>query len=85
MNDLLERIDWTIDTIRNQEKFGLDDLNAALSRERRAKATLIETKKKLKQLNEYKDLLDRFMNIDTYEMSEKELIQEYVQLREKNK
>lgn len=52
MKDILSKIDWAIDTIRDQLKFGLSDLDAVLSRERRAKGVLIEAKEEITALKE---------------------------------
>lgn len=76
-NELLENIDWAVDTIRNQDKFGLDELEACKARERRAKGVLIDVKKHIiKLMNEidnkksaisvYRKALDEFDNDDNW-------------------
>ena len=47
-----ERIEWALNTIRDKETFGLDQLNASLSRERRAKGVLLDCKKEIQQLKQ---------------------------------
>lgn len=50
MSDILDTIEWAINTIRNKERFGLDDYGAALARERRAKGVLIDAKEEIARL-----------------------------------
>lgn len=40
----LEKIEWALDTIRNKYNFGLPDVDAGISRERRAKGVLLDCK-----------------------------------------
>ena len=42
MSDILQTIQWAEDTIENRLMFGMDDLNAALVRESRARGVLSE-------------------------------------------
>lgn len=44
-NDFLEKVDWAINTIRDQVLFGRDELGAAKSRELRAKGVLLDVRK----------------------------------------
>lgn len=50
MSGILKNIEWACDTIRNREKFGLDELNAARARERRAKGVLLDAKIEIENL-----------------------------------
>lgn len=50
MSDILEAIEWARNTIKDRLKFGLDDLNAARSRERRASGVLISCKHEIIRL-----------------------------------
>lgn len=43
-----QKIEWALDTIRHKETFGMDELNASLSRERRAKGVLLDCKETIK-------------------------------------
>lgn len=52
MSDILEKIEWALETKREKLMFGLDELNAALSRERRLFGVLLECKKEIERLNE---------------------------------
>lgn len=48
--NILDSIDWAVDTIRSKLDFGLDALTAADHRERRAKQVLLECKKEITRL-----------------------------------
>lgn len=55
-----QKIDWALDTIRHKESFGMDELSASLSRERRAKGVLLDCKETIeKQKKEIKDLKNK--------------------------
>ena len=60
-----QKIEWALDTIRHKETFGMDELNASLSRERRAKGVLLDCKKtiekqkkEIEELKEYKSMYE---------------------------
>lgn len=62
--DIIETIDWAMNTIRDRVMFGLDDLNAAYSRERRAKGALGDAKKVILQLQKKnKELTEALQSI----------------------
>jgi len=50
--DIIKHIEWACDTIRHKDRFGLPDLQAAYSRERRAKGALLEARKEIIKLRE---------------------------------
>lgn len=52
MSEIIENIDWAVNTINSRLMFGMEDapLQAAYSREGRAKGTLIECKQEIKNL-----------------------------------
>lgn len=50
MIDIKEKLLWAINTIRDKEMFGLDELNASLSRERRAKGSMLDAVKAIDEL-----------------------------------
>jgi len=54
INDLKieEKIEWAVNTIRDKETFGLDQLNASLARERRAKGVLIDCRKEIQKIKQ---------------------------------
>lgn len=59
----LEKLQWAIDTIRNQEMFGRDELGASLAREKRAKGVMLDTIKFIeeqmaKEIQETKQMLE---------------------------
>ena len=47
---MIAKLEWAIDTIREQVMFGMDDLGAAKSRERRAKGVMIDACEYIKDL-----------------------------------
>ena len=51
MNEILSLIDWAVNTIRDRELFGRDELGAALARERRAKSVLLDCKEEIEKLH----------------------------------
>ena len=56
-NEVIDDIYWVINTISERESFGLDPLNAALARERRARGVLIDCKGEIRRLqNKIKEL-----------------------------
>jgi len=48
--DIVKTLNWAIDTIRDKQMFGQDELGAALSRERRAKGAMIGAVKEIESL-----------------------------------
>lgn len=52
IEEMLETIEWGLDTSRNKLMFGLDELNAAKSRERRLKGILLDCKNSFKELEQ---------------------------------
>lgn len=48
--DTVSNLEWAISTIREQLMFGLDELNAAKSRERRAKGVMLAAVKEIQSL-----------------------------------
>ena len=50
MSDIIDRIEWALETKRDKPMFGLDELNAALSRERRLFGVLLDCKKEIDNL-----------------------------------
>jgi hypothetical protein len=52
MSDIITKIQWARNTINDKLMFGLDDLNASLSRERRAKGVLMDCEKEINKLEQ---------------------------------
>mgnify|MGYP000029424415 CR=1 FL=1 len=52
MTDILDEIEWAVDTIRDRLMFGMEEapLQAAYFREKRAKGILIDCKKEIEKL-----------------------------------
>jgi FtsZ-binding cell division protein ZapB len=64
MSDILEKIQWAKDTITNKELFGLDELNASLAREKRARGVLTDAKKEIESLRqENEKLCEKIYNL----------------------
>ena len=64
--DIISKLEWAIDTIRDQLLFGRDELGAAKARELRAKGVMLDTVKEVKLLqsqNEiYRKALEKISN-----------------------
>jgi hypothetical protein len=52
MTDVIQHLNWAIDTIRDQLKFGRDELGAAKAREMRAKGAMLAAVKELQKKDE---------------------------------
>lgn len=50
MSEILEQIEWARNTIKDRVMFGMDGLQAAYSRERRANGTLLSCKQEILKL-----------------------------------
>lgn len=71
--DVLDHIEWEMNTITERLLFGLDDLNAAYSRERRAKRALLTAKIHIKKLQKEIDILRQYGNKDCTAMADEVL------------
>lgn len=49
-NNMLSKLDWAINTIRDQLLFGRDELGGAKARELRAKGVMLDAAKYIKEL-----------------------------------
>jgi len=52
VSDIIEHLEWAIETIRNKSMFGLNELGAARARESRAKGAMIKAVKEITKLKE---------------------------------
>lgn len=52
MSDIIEKIDWALDTIKNRYEFGRDEEGGKFAREIRAAGVLKDCKKEILRLNE---------------------------------
>ena len=52
-DEIINLINWAVNTIRDKEKFGRDELSASRARELRAKGVLLDCKKYI--LNDEED------------------------------
>jgi len=67
--NLLKKIDWAVDTIRDQLMFGRDALGAAKSRELRAKGVLLDCKEDFTSLQSELNTIIKYYK-DTYKDTE---------------